>query len=79
MPILGIIASSHVNFIPTGSFSSIATVTVGSGGSSTVSFISIPQTYKHLQLRGIAKGTTSYSSGTDTAYLNFNKIGRAHV
>ena len=35
----------------TGSFESIATVTVGSGGSSSISFSSIPSTYTHLQLR----------------------------
>jgi len=40
------------------SYESIATVTVGSGGSSTISFTSIPSTYKHLQLRYIAKTTS---------------------
>jgi hypothetical protein len=30
-------------------------VTVGSGGSSTISFSSIPSTYKHLQIRGILR------------------------
>ena len=35
----------------TNSYESIATVTVGSGGSSTISFSSIPSTFKHLQLR----------------------------
>lgn len=38
-----------------GSFVSIATVTVGSGGSSSISFTSIPSTYTHLQVRGIAR------------------------
>jgi hypothetical protein len=41
----------------TNSYESIATVTVGSGGTSTISFTSIPSTYTHLQLRGIARGT----------------------
>ena len=41
----------------TNSYESIATVTVGSGGSSTISFTSIPSTFKHLQVRGIARGT----------------------
>jgi hypothetical protein len=31
-------------------FESIATVTVGGGGASSISFTSIPATYKHLQL-----------------------------
>jgi hypothetical protein len=35
------------------SFESIQTVTVGSGGSSNISFNSIPSTYKHLQIRGL--------------------------
>lgn len=34
-----------------GDYFSIATVTVGSGGSSTVTFSSIPSTYTHLQIR----------------------------
>jgi len=37
------------------SFESIATVSVGSGGSSSATFSSIPGTYSHLQVRGIAK------------------------
>lgn len=35
----------------TNSYESIATVTVGSGGSSSISFSSIPSTFKHLQIR----------------------------
>lgn len=38
-------------FAPSGAYDSIATVTVGSGGSNTITFSSIPQTYTHLQLR----------------------------
>jgi hypothetical protein len=57
MPILGILASSTA--VAAGSFESIATVTVGAGGSSTISFTSIPSTYTHLQLRGIAKHSSS--------------------
>jgi len=38
----------------TSSFESIATVTA-SGSSSTITFSSIPQTYQHLQIRGISK------------------------
>jgi len=41
----------------TNSYESIATVTVGSGGTSTISFSSIPSTYKHLQLRCLIKAT----------------------
>ena len=38
----------------TNSYESIATVTVGSGGSATVTFSSIPSTFTHLQIRGMA-------------------------
>jgi hypothetical protein len=37
----------------------IATVTVGSGGASSVDFTSIPQVYEHLQIRGIGRGATN--------------------
>ena len=46
-----------------GSYESIQTVDVGAGGSASVSFTSIPSTYKHLQIRAIARGT--YATGTD--------------
>ena len=36
-----------------GDFESIATVTVGSGGASSITFSDIPGTYQHLQVRGI--------------------------
>ncbi len=44
----------------TNSYESIATVTVGSGGTSTISFGSIPSTYKHLQIRYLARTTNGY-------------------
>mgnify|MGYP006266997919 CR=1 FL=1 len=47
-------------FIP-GSYESIATVSVGSSGTATISFTSIPQTYTHLQLRYIARN--AYTGG----------------
>lgn len=43
----------------TNSYESIATVSVGSGGSSSISFSSIPSTYKHLQIRAFHIATTS--------------------
>jgi hypothetical protein len=42
--------AGNPTFIPT-SYDSIATVTVGSGGTSTISFSSIPSTFTHLQVR----------------------------
>lgn len=56
-PILGIIASSFA--ASTNSYESIQTVTVGSGGQASITFSSIPSTYKHLQIRAIAKSNWS--------------------
>lgn len=44
-----------------GYFESIATVNVGAGGAATISFTSIPQTYRHLQIRGMVRGETTLS------------------
>ena len=49
-PILGTLASQFSGK-PFSSFESISTVTVGSGGLSTIEFTSIPSTYTHLQIR----------------------------
>ena len=55
---------------PSGDFQSIATTTVGAGGQTTITFSSIPSTYKHLQLRlfGRATGSSDYA----TQYAVFN-------
>jgi hypothetical protein len=45
--------------LSTTAYDSIQTITVGSGGQSSIEFTSIPSTYKHLQVRGIAKSTGS--------------------
>ena len=52
------------------SYESIATVSVGSGGSSSISFSSIPSTFKHLQIRALVRGTVAAS--TDAWYLRYN-------
>ena len=66
------------------SYESIATVTVGSGGSATVSFTSIPATYAHLQIRGIARTTavnnntnieTQFNSDTSANYTQHELYG----
>ena len=61
-PVLGIIASQMTGHLVTSSFESIATVTVGSGGTSTITFSSIPSTYTHLQIRAFY-----LTSGTNTS------------
>ena len=71
-PILGIWASSKPGAAVATSFESIATVTVGSGGSSSVEFTSIPGTYTHLQLRFIARGTRTSPEVNDYLNVRFN-------
>jgi hypothetical protein len=73
MPILGVVASQisgHLTASDTGAMFPLGMVQVGSGGTSTISFTSIPQTYKHLQIRFIAKTTRSGSS--DVIIINPN-------
>lgn len=55
----------------TNSYESISTVTVGAGGTGTITFSSIPSTFKHLQVRGIAR--TNNGGGED--YLIFRQNG----
>ena len=79
-PILGIYASSIQPSLNATSFDSIATTTVGSGGQSTVSFTSIPSTYKHLQLRAIMRdaggnGEFKIELNSDTTTTNYYRHG----
>ncbi len=50
--------SARGAFVAPGDFDSISSTTVGAGGSTSIVFSSIPQTYKHLQIRAIARNTT---------------------
>jgi hypothetical protein len=81
MPILGIMASAISGNL--NSYESIATTTVGSGGSASITFSSIPSTYKHLQVRGIARVSASNSNANNvTATFNSDTTGlnyRTHV
>lgn len=52
----------------TGAMFPIAMVNVGSSGSTYLTFTSIPQTYKHLQLRMI----TSSANGDTEGYVEYN-------
>ena len=68
-PILGIWASqNYVRTLP-GSYDSIATFNLTSS-TTTVTFSSIPQTYKHLQIRGIARSTRAVTLEGAWAYFN---------
>lgn len=55
------------NGVVAGDYESISTVTVGAGGSASITFSSIPSTYKHLQIRGIFRPT----AGTNPPYNTF--------
>jgi len=76
MPILGTIASQVPGKIVASGFDSIATVSVGTATPS-ISFTSIPGTYKDLQIRYI--GRTDRTSSSDGDYLNmrFNDLSGA--
>lgn len=51
-------------------YQSIATQSVGAGGASSVTFSSIPQTFKHLQIRYIVRSSSAGS--VDYAFMQFN-------
>ena len=73
------IGNAIAGFLGTGvaasttSYESIATSTVGAGGSATVTFSSIPQTYTHLQVRAYysrssaANGSMYFNSDTTSS------------
>jgi hypothetical protein len=76
--LLNIIAGTlSVGVTPsTTSYESIATVTVGSGGQTSIDFTAIPATYKHLQVRYLCKSDrASYS--IDGFLVQFNNITTA--
>ncbi len=72
-PIIGIMASQNYPRV-TNSYESIATVSVGAGGSSSISFTSIPSTFKHLQIRGL----TLSSSPNNNIIVRFNSDSGAN-
>ena len=82
MPILGTVASQFAGK-PFSSFESIATVTVGSP-QATISFTSIPATFKHLQIRCIARSTNAVTFSnfieatfnSDTTSGNYHSVHR---
>lgn len=59
---------------PFGVYEPIATATVGAGGAATIQFGSaedpIPQTYQHLQIRGICKDTRNVNDSALFAQFN---------
>lgn len=70
--ILGILASSiSGSKAVTNSYESIATVSVGVGGTAAAEFTSIPSTYAHLQIRAIGK-SDSNTNTFETTRIQFN-------
>lgn len=75
MPIIGVIASSISGNLYSASYDSIATATPTSG---SVTFSSIPQTYRHLQVRAmwrsinasVADGFIMRFNGTTSTYAS---------
>lgn len=85
-PILGIIASSVTGglTVDNGAYFPIQSYVVPSGGAASVTFSSIPSTYTHLQIRGIARSTLAASgagfamqvnSDTGSNYAAHNLLG----
>jgi hypothetical protein len=70
MPILGILDSAKIGSLA-GSFESIATLS-GTGASTTISFTSIPSTYKHLQIRGIVRESSGAGPNDTFLGVRFN-------
>jgi hypothetical protein len=73
MPILGVVASSTRQGLvtDTGAVFALGSVIVGSSNQSYIEFTSIPQTYKHLQIRAFglfSSQPTGFASGL--TYLN---------
>lgn len=62
----GSMLAGNEAFIPN-EYESIATAVVGSGGTTAIQFSSIPSTYQHLQIRGIAAGINN-----DFSDITFN-------
>ena len=76
MRLLGVVASSYLQ--STTAYYSIAPmVTVGSGGSASITFSGIDQTFKHLQLRGYVQDNRSTYYVGDL-YVRFNGSSAAN-
>ncbi len=81
MPIVGqfgSLAGLGSMILPGGAMEPIATVTVGSGGASSIEFTSIPGTYQHLQVRFLVQqGAGSAFAGNVYTLLRLNNDSTA--
>lgn len=64
-----------ISVINNNSYESIATVSVGAGGAASAAFTSIPQTYKHLQIRAFLKAD---STGRGSITINSGSFAIVH-
>lgn len=62
--------SGHL-YTPVGSYDSLATITVPSGGLASITFAGIPAGYRHLQIRMSAQ-TNKATYGRDSFKMTFN-------
>ena len=53
-----------------GAYEAISTITIGAGGASSITFSSIPQTYKHLQIRELSRNTRAALASNN--FITFN-------
>jgi len=66
-----ILAGIYADAAAIGDFESIATASVGAGGTATITFSAIPSTFQHLQIRGIGRNSNS-GGGAQILYVNLN-------
>ena len=76
--LIGIIASSGGAAGGLNDYESIATTVVGAGGTSTITFSSIPSTYQHLQLRSIARENSGSVTPINDLLVRFNSDSGAN-
>lgn len=62
--------SGHL-WAPNGAYDALATVTVPSGGATSITFTGIPSGYKHLQIRALCQ-TNRTGTPFDDVYYNIN-------
>jgi hypothetical protein len=74
-PFLGTYASQISGHLETGAYESIATTTVGSGGTATITFDSIAADWTHLQLRIISRDNNA--AWQSSVNLQFNSDSSA--
>lgn len=65
-------ASNSITALEGTSYEAIASAVVGSGGTANITFTSIPQTYTHLQIRGILKSNRPSSDYSGWAWVSVN-------